>query len=206
MMIQAPARKAHYLAQFINQCGKPCFVQVHASTAAELASHGYRLNQMGKDSALSLPTHSFKGKRNETLRYSERWLQKNGYHIHECGDGEYVAELSKISDDWRAGRIVRRREMRFLNRPFRLSLTPGCGGSFFYHLVQSQSPCSISTRSFAAAKPLATRRLSSGKSPAPLPMLKSGSRNMPLIVSDKKVRDHDSRLVASRQRREKPIS
>ncbi|KPH04626.1 DUF2156 domain-containing protein (plasmid) [Rhizobium acidisoli] len=123
--VASPGRRAHYLAQFIAQSGKPCFVQIHASTAAELASHGYRLNQMGKDSALSLPTHSFTGKRNETLRYSERWLHKNGYTIHECGDGEFVAELTKISDDWRAGRIVRRREMRFLNRPFRLSLTPG---------------------------------------------------------------------------------
>lgn len=123
--IASPDRKAHYIAQFIALSGKPCFVQVHAPTAAELASHGYRLNQMGKDSALPLPTHSFKGKRNETLRYSERWLNKNGYFIHECGDGEFAPELSKISDDWRAGRIVRRREMRFLNRPFRLSLTPG---------------------------------------------------------------------------------
>lgn len=123
--VASPATRADYIAQFIAQSGKPCFVQVHSTTAAALASHGYRINQMGKDSAISLPSHSFTGKRNETIRYSERWLYKNGYSIHECGDTEFGPELSKISDDWRAGRIVRRREMRFLNRPFRLSLTPG---------------------------------------------------------------------------------
>ncbi|TAT70224.1 phosphatidylglycerol lysyltransferase domain-containing protein [Rhizobium ruizarguesonis] len=123
--IASRASKADYIARFIAQSGKPCFVQVHAATAAALTSHGYRVNQLGKDSALSLPNHSFNGKRNETLRYSERWLYKNGYTVHECGNGELGPELSKISDDWRAGRIVKRREMRFLNRPFCLSLRPG---------------------------------------------------------------------------------
>jgi lysylphosphatidylglycerol synthetase-like protein (DUF2156 family) len=123
--VTSRASKADYIARFLAQSGKPCFVQIHSATAAALTSHGYSVNQLGKDSALSLPNHSFKGKRNETLRYSERWLYKNGYTIHECGNGELGPELSNISDDWRAGRIVRRREMRFLNRPFCLSLTPG---------------------------------------------------------------------------------
>lgn len=48
-----------------------------------------------------------------------------------------------------------------------------------------------------AAKPLATRQLSSENSPAQRPMLKWGSRNMPPIFSDGRIRDHDSRYVGA---------
>ncbi|KQS64084.1 hypothetical protein ASG39_12935 [Rhizobium sp. Leaf371] len=120
-----PARRADYIRRFVAASNAPCFVQTSRETAAVLETLGYRINHMGVDTKLSLDTHSFSGKRNETIRYSERWLLKKNYRLIEC-DGS-IADAQKVRDissNWRSGRIVSRREMRFLNRPFGVQLAP----------------------------------------------------------------------------------
>ncbi|WP_313523354.1 phosphatidylglycerol lysyltransferase domain-containing protein [Shinella sp.] len=117
--VASAASKADYIARFVASANRPCFVQIGHETATILAGLGYRINQMGVDTTLSLDSHSFAGKRNETVRYSEKWLLKNRYRILEC-DGTIADadQVRQISTNWRNGRIVSRREMRFLNRPF----------------------------------------------------------------------------------------
>lgn len=120
-----PAHRADYIRRFVAASNAPCFVQTSRETAAVLETLGYRINHMGVDTRLSLDAHSFSGKRNETIRYSERWLLKKNYQLIEC-DGS-IADAQKvreISSNWRSGRIVSRREMRFLNRPFGVELAP----------------------------------------------------------------------------------
>ena len=113
-----------YITRFVNASEWPCFVQIGSDTASVLSDLGYRVNHMGVDTRLSLDAPIFTGKRNETIRYSERWLLKKNYSVVEC-DGSFadVDRVSAISAEWRAGRIVNRREMRFLNRPFQAELS-----------------------------------------------------------------------------------
>lgn len=113
-----------YIRRFVALTTRPCFVQIGHETATVLAGLGYRINHMGVDTKLSLTGHSFGGKRNETVRYSEKWLLKRNYRIVEC-DGTIAdaEQIKQISANWRNGRIVRRREMRFLNRPFLPQIT-----------------------------------------------------------------------------------
>lgn len=113
------ARHAALLADFIAAAGRPCFAEIGPKTAAILAGLGYRIAHMGVDTVLDLATYDFSGKRKETVRYSERWLEKHGYRMveeHELEDA--AAAVEELSRRWRASRIVRRREMAFLNRPF----------------------------------------------------------------------------------------
>ena len=119
-----PAARAGLLARFVEAAGAPWFVQVGPRTAETLAGLGYLVNRLGFDTALPLPATDFSGSRNETVRYSERWLGKKGFVLAE-DDGTLVsaAEVEALSTEWRAGRIVSRREMAFLNRPF--LVTPG---------------------------------------------------------------------------------
>lgn len=120
-----PTAKADYIRRFVAASNNPCFVQIGHETASVLSGLGYRINQMGVDTRLMLDTHSFSGKKNETVRYSEKWLLKKNYRLVEC-DGTIAdaEQIRHISTNWRNGRIVRRRDMRFLNRPFQPDLAP----------------------------------------------------------------------------------
>ncbi|WP_416236824.1 phosphatidylglycerol lysyltransferase domain-containing protein [Rhizobium sp. CC-YZS058] len=123
--VAAPEARETYLRAFVAEAKAPCFVQIGPETAQVLAGLGYRINQIGIDTVLAFDRHSFAGKRNETVRYSERWLIKQGYRLVECDGtvGERAA-LKALSKKWRAGRVVHRREMAFLNRPFLSELMP----------------------------------------------------------------------------------
>jgi lysylphosphatidylglycerol synthetase-like protein (DUF2156 family) len=121
-----PAAAASYVRRFVEAAGRPWFVQVGERTARTLSGLGYQVGRLGVDTSLPLPAHDFSGRRNETVRYSERWLGRNGYVLKE-DDGVRAssADVERLSVEWRAGRIVRRREMAFLNRAF--SAVPGEG-------------------------------------------------------------------------------
>lgn len=116
--------RADYIRRFVAASSRPCFVQIGRETAAVLSDLGYRINHMGVDTHIPLETHTFSGKRNETVRYSERWLLKKNYTLFEC-DGAVTdrQQLRQISESWRKGKIVHKREMRFLNRPFEPDLS-----------------------------------------------------------------------------------
>ncbi|RTM07956.1 MAG: DUF2156 domain-containing protein [Hyphomicrobiales bacterium] len=118
-----PADRPAYIRRFVEAAGGPWFVQIGADTARVLAGLGYQVNRLGVDTRLHLPEHDFSGKRNETVRYSERWLTKKGFTLDEDKGDLPVDRIKQLSTDWRKGRIVKRWEMGFLNRRF--SVEPG---------------------------------------------------------------------------------
>lgn len=118
-----PADRPAYIRRFVEAAGGPWFVQIGADTARVLAGLGYQVNRLGVDTRLHLPQHDFSGKRNETVRYSERWLTKKGFTLDEDKGDLPVDRIKQLSTDWRKGRIVKRWEMGFLNRRF--SVEPG---------------------------------------------------------------------------------
>ncbi len=123
--VAAHAERPGLIRAFVGAAADPCFVQVGEESAKTLAGLGYTVNQMGIDTRLTLSAGTFAGKRNETVRYSERWLLKQGFALvddtHSATARDHV---ERMSERWRATRIVRRREMQFLNRPFKPALGP----------------------------------------------------------------------------------
>ncbi|RWF63405.1 phosphatidylglycerol lysyltransferase domain-containing protein [Mesorhizobium sp.] len=113
-----PPNRPAYIKRFVEAAGDPWFVQIGAETARVLAGLGYRINRLGIDTRLQLPAHDFSGKRNETVRYSERWLSKKGFSFEEDRRNIFLDEIARLSENWRGERIVKRWEMGFLNRPF----------------------------------------------------------------------------------------
>ncbi|MBE7183717.1 MAG: DUF2156 domain-containing protein [Methylobacterium mesophilicum] len=114
-----PAARDRLIGDFIAAAGAPSFAEISEPTAALLAARGYRVMRMGVDTALDLATYDFSGGRKETVRYSERWLLKHGYSIGETWQfPELTPAIKALARDWRRERIVHRREMGFLNRPF----------------------------------------------------------------------------------------
>ena len=109
------------IARFVREAGDPWFVQIGQSTARTLSRMGYLVNRLGVDTRLELATHDFSGKRNETVRYSEKWLQRKGYAIvDDKGQTVVLDDIRLLSENWRSERIVSRWEMTFLNRPFEI--------------------------------------------------------------------------------------
>ncbi|MEQ1949890.1 phosphatidylglycerol lysyltransferase domain-containing protein [Mesorhizobium yinganensis] len=140
--VAAPAERADLVRRFVDKARDPCFVQIGEASARVLSDLGYKVNRMGIDTRLMLTPKTFAGSRNETVRYSERWLFKNGFSIVEDdGGGVHAAEIKQLSDAWRAQRIVSHREMRFLNRPFRSQL--GKGMRRFMLLDPQKQPVAI---------------------------------------------------------------
>ncbi|MEZ2329210.1 phosphatidylglycerol lysyltransferase domain-containing protein [Mesorhizobium sp. RCC_202] len=109
---------ADYVGRFVAAAGSPTFVQVGLRTAQQLAGLGYKVNRLGIETKLLLPAHDFSGTRNETVRYSERWLLKKGFTFTEDKNNTFLDEVSRLSENWRGERLVKRWEMAFLNRPF----------------------------------------------------------------------------------------
>lgn len=113
-----PPDRPDYIKRFVEAAGSPWFVQIGEQTARVLAGLGYQVNELGVDTRLVLPAHDFSGKRNETVRYSERWLLKKGFSLAEDTRTIFLDEIARLSENWRGDRIVKRWEMAFLNRPF----------------------------------------------------------------------------------------
>lgn len=114
----AKADRGDLIDAFVATAKTPCFAEVRCETAEHLAARGFRVAMMGIDTALDLAGYDFSGKRKETVRYSERWLERKGYRIEEAENVEgIVAMICELSQRWRDSRIVRKREMAFLNRP-----------------------------------------------------------------------------------------
>jgi lysylphosphatidylglycerol synthetase-like protein (DUF2156 family) len=122
--VVAETRRADFIRAFVEAAGRPCFAEVSRSTADILADLGYRIATIGFDTALDLPGYDYSGPKKEKHRYSERWVEKRGFRIveaHGTGKDEAALELSRR---WRGGRIVKKREMAFMNRPFPVEIDP----------------------------------------------------------------------------------
>lgn len=112
------------IEDFVRSGRDPWFVQIGEATARTLAALGYRVNRLGVDTHLNLPGHDFSGRAGATVRYSERWLLRQGYAFVEDDGTRRLAEIEDLSFEWRSTRVVSRWEMTFLNRPFAARLGP----------------------------------------------------------------------------------
>ncbi len=113
------------LVDFIAQHHRPSFVQISSATAKVLAEHNYRINEIGIDTTIELADYDFKGKHKEWLRYADNWTRRRGFEVRECTFSEVSdTDVEAISEAWRKTRTVKRKEVRFLNRPIVLEEEP----------------------------------------------------------------------------------
>lgn len=110
------------LDRFTNHFRKTVFCQISKSTAQLLAARGYYINEFGVDTRLMLDQYTLGGKEKEWLRYAWNWVQRRGYQIIEADfDTVCPKEVEFVSEAWRRSRTVKRKEVRFLNRPILLA-------------------------------------------------------------------------------------
>lgn len=123
--VASPADAPDLLRRFIQHVGRPTFCQVSPATANRLAPLGYRFSQMGVDTSLDLTTYQFAGKSKEWLRYASNWVGRRGYAVQELSFSELAADqVEALSEAWRKTRTIKRKEVRFLNRPIVLADEP----------------------------------------------------------------------------------
>ena len=114
----AAHEKRALLDAFCKQEAAVSFCQISAETATHLNEIGFRVNEMGVDTNIDLQTYNFTGKEKEWLRYADNWIRRRDYEVKECLHGEVSAEaIETVSEAWRGTRTVKRKEVRFLNRP-----------------------------------------------------------------------------------------
>ena len=106
------------LDEFIAQHRGATFCQASHSLAEQLNQRGFFINEMGIDSTLDLDEYDFAGKQKEWLRYAANWSDRRDFEIVEAGFDTIIPEVvEKVSEAWRKTRTVKRKEVRFLNRP-----------------------------------------------------------------------------------------
>ncbi len=104
--------------RFIKEHKKPSFVHITEPTAETLAQLGFRINEIGVDTNLDLQEYDFKGKQKEWLRYADNWIKKHGYEIREANyDLVSPEQVEAVSEAWRKTRTIKKKEVRFINRP-----------------------------------------------------------------------------------------
>lgn len=116
--VVAAESRVELIRRFHSKVRKPTYCQVSESTARELEAMNYFVNEMGVDTILDLDRYDFSGKEKEWLRYAANWTAKRGFEVRECTIDEVGADgVETISEAWRNTRTVKRKEVRFLNRP-----------------------------------------------------------------------------------------
>lgn len=111
-------RWGELLRDFGAEFPRSVFCQISSTTAQHLAEAGYLINEFGVDTKLRLNDYSLAGKEKEWLRYAYNWVQRRDYQIHEAEFSNAEAtEVEALSEAWRKTRTVKRKEVRFLNRP-----------------------------------------------------------------------------------------
>ena len=128
-----PDRMELLLKGFVESHRRPSFVQISSQTAEELSKLGYRINQIGVDTTIRLADYDFKGKHKEWLRYAENWTTRRGFCVRECTFDEVSdTKVESVSEEWRKTRTVKRKEVRFLNRPIVLQEEPNVRKFFLF--------------------------------------------------------------------------
>lgn len=118
-------RSGELLEAFVQQFPRALFVQCGKTTARILERLKFRINEIGIDTRLDLTSWTFAGRQREWLRYGDNWISRRGYQIRE---GSFVDErgaVEHVSESWRKTRRVKRKEVRFMNRPIMLEDEPG---------------------------------------------------------------------------------
>ena len=103
---------------FIGTHKRLSFCQIRRPLAEILSQRGFYINEMGVDTTLRLSDYNFDGKHKEWLRYAANWTAKRDFKILEAGFDQITPDqVEEVSETWRITRTVKRKEVRFLNRP-----------------------------------------------------------------------------------------
>ena len=124
--VAAASRGEELIDEFITLKPRASFCQVTRPVANLLSERGFFVNEMGVDTTIHLPSYSFFGKKKEWLRYASNWISRRGFEIVESPFDEIGAgQVEDVSEAWRKTRTIKRKEVRFLNRPIVLRDEPG---------------------------------------------------------------------------------
>ncbi len=122
-----------HLKQIIDRRPGISFCQISDSTANALSRLDYVVNQMGIDTTLMLDDYTCAGKEKEWLRYASNWTRKRGFEVREQSMAQVTPEaIVQLSEAWRKTRTIKRKEVRFLNRPIVLVDEPDVRKFFLY--------------------------------------------------------------------------
>ncbi len=120
-----PEQLQSLLENFIAEYSDISFWQITDRVAKVISSMGFYVNEMGPDFHIPLANYDFKGQSKRNLRAAENRAKRLGYQIKEFKlDTVDINQLTSISEQWRNTRIVKKREVVFLNRPIQLSEEP----------------------------------------------------------------------------------
>lgn len=134
-VVAPESTRASLLDQFLKQHPRASFCQVQHSTATLLAERGYYVNEIGIDTTIQLQEYTFAGKSKEWLRYAANWTDRRDYRIVESefeSAPSLTDEVELVSEAWRKTRTVKRKEVRFLNRPIVMQDESDVRKFFFY--------------------------------------------------------------------------
>jgi phosphatidylglycerol lysyltransferase len=135
--VAAPLDRQRLIEQFVAQHRRVAFCQISPATAQMVQQCGFSVNEMGVDSIVPLPGYDFRGQEKKWLRSAEAWTNRRGYTTREETTQRVgVKQIESVSLAWRATRRVKRKEVRFLNRPFVASDEPGTRRFFFFDADQ----------------------------------------------------------------------
>lgn len=115
----APENAGKLLDQFLKAHPRPFFCGITHATAKLLSERGFKVNELGQDIRIHIPTYTLDGPKKQTLRQAWNKFQREEWTVEEWSYGENnAAEVARqITDEWRASRTVSTAEMRFLTRP-----------------------------------------------------------------------------------------
>lgn len=131
--VAAPQDRAHLVQQFLREHRRVAFCQISAATAKLVRDCQFYINEMGIESVIELPNYNFRGQEKQWLRTADAWTSRRGYVTREESTQQVGREsIEAVSAAWRATRTVKRKEVRFLNRPFVMNDEPGTRRFFFF--------------------------------------------------------------------------
>lgn len=135
--VALPQHREQLIKKFVTQYRDAAFCQISASTAEIVQQYGYYVNEMGVDTILELPEYDFHGQDKKWLRTAEAWTHRRGYTTREATLEQVGPEqVELVSQAWRTTRPIKRKEVRFLNRPMAVSDEPGTRRFYFFDSEQ----------------------------------------------------------------------
>lgn len=116
-LVSRGKRKA-FIRAFLKEHPTAVFAHISEDTARDLSEMGWYVNELGQDSKLHLDTYDFTGKKKAKFRQAAAKLEREGFSIEEIPHSEETVQAAiDITEEWRQGKVVSNREVRFLNRP-----------------------------------------------------------------------------------------
>jgi lysylphosphatidylglycerol synthetase-like protein (DUF2156 family) len=135
--VAAPDDRERLIRQFLAEHRRVAFCQISPATAQIVRECKFYVNEMGVETSIALPGYDFRGQDKKWLRTAETWTARRGFTTQEePTDLVGVEQIESVSLAWRGTRTVKKREVRFLNRPLTAADEPGTRRFFFFDSEQ----------------------------------------------------------------------